>query len=375
MSSVKRILSEYDERSRHYLALAKRIRAKLTTICNNEGVHVHAVSHRVKTRESLLAKLNRPDVSYGALGDLTDVAGVRVITYYASDVARVAEIVQRELVIDEERSIDKGAMLDPDRFGYLSLHYVVSLRERRSRSGRKSSSAGLKAEIQIRSILQHAWAEIEHDLGYKSKHAIPRKARRTFSRLSGLLELADQEFDGVLQSLRDYAGAIASAPATEVAIDGISLTHFIKTSQALEELEERIRKQVDLPLIFEDWFAESLVDKLRFVGISDVLRLESELKRLSWMTEVTAIDHIGSSNYTQIHKGVGIYYLCSAFLADAADVNRIEEYLETFSVGEPKRRQRIAQTILGKYLSSTEADNSDVRNPGGVQAAPSEVGE
>lgn len=352
MNSVNRILSEYDEHSRRYLALSRRIRARLKMICNNEGVRVHAISHRVKARESLIAKLNRPDVSYQSLSDLTDVAGVRVITYYASDVECVAEIIQREYVIDVENSIDKGALLDPDRFGYLSLHYVVSQRESRSRSAAKRPSAGLKAEIQVRSILQHAWAEIEHDLGYKSKHAIPRKARRTFSRLSGLLELADQEFDGVLRDLRDYAGEIASAPATEIAIDGVSLTHFIKTNRFLKELDERIRERLGLVLKFEDWFAESLVEKLRFVGISNISDLESELRRLSAMTEALAIDHIGNSTYTQISQGVGVYYFCSTLLAEAGDVGRIEEYLETFQVGEPKRRRQIAQNIFEKFVSS-----------------------
>ena len=358
MISVKNILSEYDEFSPHYLALSKRVRAKLTTICNNEGIHVHAISHRVKARESLVAKLNRPDVSYRALGDLTDIAGVRVITYYASDVERVAEIVQKEFVIDEEESIDKGALLDPDRFGYVSLHYVVSLRKNRKRPSAKKPPAGLMAEIQIRSILQHAWAEIEHDLGYKSKHAIPRKARRTFSRLSGLLELADQEFDAVLQSLRDYAGEIASAPAAEIAIDRVSLTHFIKTNNSFKELDERIREQVDLSLKFEDWFVESLIEKLHFVGISEISTLESELRRLSRMTEVVAIDHINKSSCTQIHQGAGIYYFCTTLLADAADESRIEEYLETFRVGESKRRKQIARNILEKYVSSAKAEDS-----------------
>ena len=53
---------------------------------------------------------------------------------------------------------------------------------------------GLKCEIQIRSVLQHAWAEIEHDLGYKSELTIPKEVRRSFSRLAGLLELGDKEF-------------------------------------------------------------------------------------------------------------------------------------------------------------------------------------
>ena len=97
---------------------------------------------------------------------------------------------------------------------------------------------------------------------------------------------------------------------------------------------------------------ESLVDKLVFVGISDIFNLESEIGRLSRLTEIMAIDHISNSTYTQIHQGVGVYYFCSTLLADGADVSRIEQYLETFRVGEPKRRRQIAENILEKYAYS-----------------------
>lgn len=352
------MLREYDAKAPVYRALARKIRASLAAICKKEKIHIHAIDCRVKDRDSLSLKLNRPDSFYGTLEEVTDIAGVRVITYYASDVDRVANIIQREYSIDTENSIDKGALLDPDRFGYLSLHYVVRLSERKSRSSSKQRFSGLRAEIQIRSILQHAWAEIEHDLGYKSRHAVPRKARRTFSRLSGLLELADQEFDDLLQSLQAYAREIAAARDAAIAIDRISLAHFIRSSGLVGQLDERIRSRVDLELVFEEWFVESLVDKLDFVGITEISSLESEMKRLSNRTETMATNHIKGRSYTRIHQGVSIYYFCSTLLADSSDVDRVQQYLERFGVGEPKRRQRIAQSIVKEYASAAQSHTS-----------------
>lgn len=357
MKSVEQILLDYDEKASLYRILARKIRADLETSCRSQGIHVHAIDHRVKSRESLAVKLNKPDASYEALADLTDISGIRVITYYASGVDQVAEVVQSRYSVDTENSIDKRALLDPDRFGYLSMHFVVSLSDSRKPRARKSKLVGLKAEIQIRSILQHAWAEIEHDLGYKSKYAVPRKARRTFSRLSGLLELADQEFDSVLQSLRDYAGEIVAAPTTEIAIDRVSLTHFIKTNESIRILEDGIRKRTGLELVFEDWFAESLVEKLNFVGISNLSDLETDLVRLSTTIEAMAIDHIKSSAYTRIHQGVSIFYFCSTLLAESADLRRIVEYLEKFGVGDPKRRLRIAENIVKNFASSVQTES------------------
>jgi hypothetical protein len=63
---------------------------------------------------------------------------------------------------------------------------------------------GIKFEIQMRSSLQHTWAEIEHDLGYKSMYEVPREVRREFSRIAGLLELADESFVRIRSKIADY---------------------------------------------------------------------------------------------------------------------------------------------------------------------------
>ena len=358
MSNSDNILSEYDKNVSLFEILSRKISALLEGLIRDEGLYVHSIHHRVKQRDSLSRKVNRPDTSFKELGDLTDIAGVRVITYYSSDVDRVADIVRREFSVDRENSVDKRALLDPDRFGYLSLHYIVSLSKSYGKLAEYKRLVRLKAEIQIRSILQHAWAEIEHDLGYKSKYAIPIHIRRRFSRLSGLLELADYEFDGLRKNLRDYSEEVAAAQDIDILIDKVSLTHFIKRSDLVRMLDDEIQNQTGLELAFEDWFAESLIDKLLFVGVSKLSDLETGLMHRSNVISRFAIEHLKGRTYSRIHRGVSIYYFCTGLLAESGDENRVLEYLETFALGESDRRKGFAQGIIEKYKSIGDAHTS-----------------
>jgi putative GTP pyrophosphokinase len=359
MSDSDNILSEYDKKGSLYETLSRKISALLEGLIRDEGLYVHSIHHRVKERDSLFRKLNKPDTSFKKLGDLTDIAGVRVITYYSSDVDRVADIVRRKFSVDSEHSIDKRALLDPDRFGYRSLHYVVRLSKSYAKLTEYKPLVCLKAEIQIRSILQHAWAEIEHDLGYKSKYAIPIRMRRRFSQLSGLLELADYEFDGLRKNLSDYSEEIASAQDSDISIDKISLAYFIQRSGLVRIMDEEIQSQTGLELVFEEWFAESLVDKLFFVGVSELSELEAGLRHQSEVISRFAIEHLRGRTYFRIHRGVSVYYFCTGLLAESGDENRLLGYLETFGLGEPDSRKRFAQGIIEKYKLVSDAHTSD----------------
>ena len=76
--------------------------------------------------------------------------------------------------------------MEQARIGYASVHYIASLKGSRTSSPEYSRFQNIKFEVQIRSILQHTWAEIEHDLQYKSQESLPRELRRKFARLAGL---------------------------------------------------------------------------------------------------------------------------------------------------------------------------------------------
>jgi ppGpp synthetase/RelA/SpoT-type nucleotidyltranferase len=94
-----------------------------------------------------------------------------------------------------EKSDKAQALLEDEKFGYASIHYLVRLKVNRTDLSEYSRFKGLVAEIQVRTILQHAWAEIEHDIQYKS--AIPSSIRRRFMSLAGMLEIGDREFQAI----------------------------------------------------------------------------------------------------------------------------------------------------------------------------------
>jgi hypothetical protein len=213
----------------------------------------------------------------------------------------------------------------------------------------------LKAEIQIRSILQHAWAEIEHDLGYKSKYSIPFNLRRRFSRLSGLLELADEEFNNLRAELRKYKEKIEDSEYIDKYIDKISLINFIERSDLVKNIDLEISIQTGLELEHEEWFIESLVEKLKYLGIIDFEKLMINLGRLSEIVKKFAEEHLkGRPSYSSISNGVCIYYFCTVFLAEFGDLEKMKGYLKKFRLGNEDSREKFALKIIEKFKSVNE---------------------
>jgi ppGpp synthetase/RelA/SpoT-type nucleotidyltranferase len=154
---------------------------------------IHAVLSRPKDPESLRLKLIEKEYSDPA-SQVTDKIGVRVITYYSSDVDKVVETLKRRFDVDSRRSIDKREQLGLRDFGYRSVHLIVRLKTERFEY-REIATEWF--EIQVRSILEHAWAEIEHEVVYKSKILYPDSIKRSFAMLAGVLELLDNQFEAL----------------------------------------------------------------------------------------------------------------------------------------------------------------------------------
>lgn len=275
------VMRQFDENAECFSSYTLKLQGLVGEILANTKLQVHSITGRTKDRASLLRKLSGGSGKYDDLSKVTDICGVRVITYFESDVDKVASAIEAEFDIDSDNSVDKRALFDPDRFGYLSLHYVVSLTKRRADLLEYRRFRGLKAEIQVRSILQHAWAEIEHDLGYKTALGVPRDIRREFSRLAGLLELADREFSGIRNRLAAYERQVISSikkHPEKVLIDKASLKAFVGHDPTVPALDRRLGEALGVPVRDSgaellDWYAA----ELQVVGLTTIGQLRDDL--------------------------------------------------------------------------------------------------
>ena len=353
METSSHLLAEYDKALELYRAFSQKLGGLMDEILSAQSINVHSVSCRLKGRVSFANKLAQADGKYRVLGEVTDVAGVRVITYFGDDVDKVARVVTSEFEIDRANSVDKRDLLDPDRFGYLSLHYVVSLRPDRSALVEYAPYANLKAEVQIRSILQHAWAEIEHDLGYKSSQGVPREFRRQFSRLAGLLEIADSEFvairEGLLRYERLVAEQITRAPDA-VLIDKASLGSFVATNEVVKSIDEAIAAKVQTTVDGDSgWLVDLCVVGLQFFGlktIGDVNRLLAE-RASDVISFASAFIGDGSPSLT---PGVAVLCLQYVLLGDTNDFERTRAFFEMVQLGvDVAQRTEFAEKVLATH--------------------------
>lgn len=211
---MNHLIAQYEKCYPFYEELTARLQALLAVLLKKQNLHIHSIAGRTKSKHSLEQKIIGANYKYRDLSEVTDLTGIRIITYYEDEVDQVAAFIRAHFSIDEENSVDKRKNLAPDRFGYLSLHLIVNLPPQNGALPKETGieGQGCKFEIQIRSVLQHAWAEIEHDLAYKNKERETYESRRSFSRLAGLLELADQEFKKMRDMLLPEA-APSSPPA------------------------------------------------------------------------------------------------------------------------------------------------------------------
>ena len=173
--------------------IAEEASTLLREALREQGIYITAMEHRVKTEKSLAGKLELKGAKYKSIEDITDLVGLRVITFYTEEVDKVATIAKSIFDIDWQESVDKRKQHELNSFGYNSLHYICRLK-----------TGGQRFELQMRTALQHIWSTIEHDIGYKGDVKIPDVYRRQFSRLAGMAELMDDEFGRLRSVLTDY---------------------------------------------------------------------------------------------------------------------------------------------------------------------------
>lgn len=294
------ILEEYREALPALERMKEQVTATLREALERNGLIVTAVEARVKTEESLIGKLALKGAKYASLSDITDIVGARVVTFYTDDVDRIASMAESLFEIDWQNSVDKRRLHQLDSFGYNSLHYICRL-----------PGYDMRFELQLRTTLQHAWAAINHDTGYKTGVEIPREYMRRMNRLAGLLEMADDEFSRIRLEITDYRRRVQTlvqnGKLDDVMLDGDTFRSYLQIGP-LDRLNKRIAaiNQAEIqeaPLIH---FLRVL-KALKCTTLGDVDRLihryEEDAYRL-------ARHQLGNTDLDIVSSAIGLQNIC-----------------------------------------------------------------
>lgn len=342
------ILEDYRKQRDSFVKLGDVVHEILEDIVDSMGITVLGIEHRVKSEKSLAGKLERNADWYSAFEDLTDILGARVICFFSDEIDKIGKKVEEAFVIDWENSSDKRALIKADSFGYLSLHYICSLP-----FGNKWADeiCGKRFEIQIRTILQHTWAAINHDLGYKSEFGVPRRVSREFSRIAGLLEIADDEFVRVRDDMRSYTEEIRQKiidnKADDVHIDMISLNEYVKRNVKMQELISKIAQISNAEISEID--PESYIVQLKFLGKETLGDLQIMLAENQELALKLAQKALSNADLDILSSSVGLRFLCRAeMLNKNYPLEKVTEFLK-LSMGTVERAQRQAKHLLATY--------------------------
>lgn len=188
--------AQYASRKPRYQELCSEVEFTLERKLNEAGIKWHSVTTRVKELDSFLEKVERKDYA-NAFEQSEDLAGARIVCLFMVDLDRVGEVISTVFdVIAKEDKINEG---EASAFGYMSHHYICRLAARYS-GERYDGIKGIKFEVQVRTILMDAWANMSHYLSYKNDQSIPQGLVKDFHALSGLLYVADRQFESLYKS-------------------------------------------------------------------------------------------------------------------------------------------------------------------------------
>jgi putative GTP pyrophosphokinase len=352
----QRALSDYLRVREFYVHLSQVVQQILRECLKGRGVQVHSVEARAKdpvsfekkASQRLEADPNEPKYPE-PLKQITDLAGARVITFFPGSLDEIDRIIQDEFEI-LERSDKGAALVEEERFGYQSIHYLVRMHTKRSALSEYRDFAGTTVEIQVRTILQHAWAEIEHDIQYKSAALIPREIRRRFMSLAGLLELADREFQSI---------QVSYALITETARENVAKGELSDVEITPDALKVYLDKRIGPDGRMADWSYSWTARLLRRLGFTTLQQVEKCIRdydddKLSRLAEYYRVGQLSRFEHMLL-AGMGSKFIeRHPFASEGAFAVRRRGFLERFQG---------SGVVIGSYDPITPASDANESSP------------
>ncbi len=208
---------KYMEKYSLYAEFAERITNLLQNLVEGEGIEVYSVLGRAKSPGEFIRSAGFPGMTEGpVLTGIPDLCTIKILVSFPDDVAKVEQIIQKEFLADMSRSITLRNLEAPDRFGYPSASYVLSLNRERAALREWAKYGDLPFTLEVRTVLQEVWAYNAPKVSLPTDSATKKKMQRKLFRLSALLEEADEGFLSMWETARETAMPVTTPSSPEV---------------------------------------------------------------------------------------------------------------------------------------------------------------
>jgi len=336
------IIDDYREHLDIFIKMRDVIETTLREQMAANDLMVTAVESRVKAEASLAGKLELKGSKYRGLEDITDIIGARVITLFTDDVDKVASIAENFFDVDWDNSVDKRKMHDLNSFGYMSLHYICRIPKRLYCDPAHPEINSIRWELQLRTTLQHMWANMSHDTGYKSGVEIPHEYLRTLNSLAGLLEIADNEFSRLRIAINDFKRRVTSlvrdGQFNEVLLDIDTYRSYIKLGP-FDSLNANIAaiNQAEIHKV-------SLMPYLEYfktIGFKTLGDIDNMIRSYSEEAYMLARYELGKTDLDIVSSSVGVQNLCTAMiLLKGEGIDGLKLFFDTIFGESPYNKVR-----------------------------------
>ena len=341
------MLEEYRENLHTFHKMKEIVDKQIRHCLRSNKIKVNAVESRIKTEKSLIGKLERKGHKYRMLSDITDILGARIITFYTDEVDKVSALIDNIFEIDWEESVDKRKILDLDRFGYQSLHYICRIPPSLFSSPDYPMLNEFRFEIQMRTALQHVWATMNHDTGYKSGVEIPKEHLRNLNCIAGMLELADEQFSHIRREINDYRrnvqSLVASGNFDDVPLNGDTFRSYL----ALDPYRALITRIADINQaeVYKDNFIRYLdvLLKMGFTTLGSLDRLKKECAEGAYQL---ALHQFAGTDLDILAYSVALQNLCIVHLINHdGSVHGLQQFFMMLGDTAESSRLRAQRTL------------------------------
>ncbi|MCT2560524.1 GTP pyrophosphokinase [Chryseobacterium herbae] len=200
----EQIDTEYKQLHDDLIRFEKALITQIQEILSSNNITLgFPIQFRVKTVNSIIEKheSKRFTIKKSIL-ELQDLVGFRIVMLFKRDIEKVNNLIEDNFeVIKKYDTIDK---LSHDQFGYSSRHYIIKINKEWCNVPTFKNLDKYEAEIQIRTLSQHNWAETSNALQYKNTNNVPKEILRTIGRVAALLETVDLELERTLFERDEY---------------------------------------------------------------------------------------------------------------------------------------------------------------------------